>query len=70
MNATSTTSRNASTSCPLCGNDRIVRVTRFTDGQPDQKRAICAGSLGCEAWFDPDTRAVVRTGWDDLRKQA
>lgn len=70
MNATSTMSPTRSTACPLCGNDRLVRVTRFTDGAPDQKRAICAGSLGCEAWFDPDTREIVRTGWDDVKKRA
>jgi hypothetical protein len=52
--------------CPLCGNDRIVRVTRFVGGNVEERRAVCVGSLGCDGWFDADTLEPVRKGWDDL----
>jgi hypothetical protein len=52
--------------CPLCGNDRIVRVTRFVECEVELRRAVCVGALGCDGWFDPDTGLPVRKGWDEL----
>jgi hypothetical protein len=52
--------------CPLCGNDRMVRVTRFVEGELELHRDVCVGSLGCDTWFDPQTLQPVRKGWDEL----
>lgn len=43
--------------CPLCGNDRVIQVTTFRHGEPDGRKAFCAGSLGCHAWWNVETEA-------------
>lgn len=57
------------TPCPICGNRRVVRVTRFLEGEPTLVRGVCVGDAGCDAWFDPATRTIVRKGWDDLPRR-
>lgn len=44
--------------CPFCGNDRIVHVNRLVGGE-SERRAFCAGALGCHAWWNAATLAPV-----------
>jgi hypothetical protein len=38
--------------CPHCGNDHLVHVTVFQNGEPDGRKAFCAGQRGCHAWWN------------------
>lgn len=52
------------TRCPFCGNDRVVNVTQFQAGE-GIRRAYCAGTLGCQAWWNPTLPDPVALKGDD-----